>query len=129
MWALKMTRQKSSPNFAFDVERLEFAGYVFLVAVCAVIRGNVAELVATTFVALLNFFAAGSNDRVHGKTALRRLLPWSHLPGLTPWSEFEAAPTEDERVCVVRREQFREAICGSAYHNPCGGVSDISHGA
>jgi hypothetical protein len=73
-------RVLARPSFAFDVERLELASHVFSLAkirppnprskatVCVVTRGNIAELAATAFVALLVVFAVDSNNRIQRRT-------------------------------------------------------------
>jgi hypothetical protein len=70
----------AGPNFAFSVERLELAGPCVLpreihppnprpeATVCAVTRGNIAELAATAFIALLVVFAVDSNNGVQKRT-------------------------------------------------------------
>src|SRR6266481_9816071 len=67
-------------NFAFDFERLEFCPPSVLhreirpptprskATVCAVTRGNIAELAATALIALLVVFAVDSNNRIQRRT-------------------------------------------------------------
>ncbi|HYT08262.1 MAG TPA: hypothetical protein VEL77_11490, partial [Rugosimonospora sp.] len=69
----------AGPSFAFDVEGLELAGHVFSIAeirppnppskatVCAMTKGNIAELAAIV-IALLVVFAVNSNNRIQRRT-------------------------------------------------------------